>query len=140
MGLYIQFQRAAIETFVEEPEAVAPPSIRDLSSIFDSNGNQLYYGGISDGVGTCADIKGMDVLGLTDSPTTDRRYDKAAKFACSYTILVRSLTLEERAEDSLAQEGVARSCVELLNPLPIQDESRIIFERTGKVAIYTCVI
>lgn len=139
MGLYIQFQRRAIESHAGEPEAVRPPDAIDLEQLQSTTGNQLHYAGVSNGIGTCSDILGLDVLVLTqETPTAER---PTGELACAYTVLVRELTTEESASDRLARFGIARLCIELLQPrLDLRGNGITVFEPTGKNTPYTAVI
>lgn len=137
MGLYIQFQRRAIESLREHPEAVPVPPIRDINSLHRLEGSRLYVAGVSEGVGTCSDVTDMNVLVLTDKPTV--RKINPAKLACAYTVLLRDLTEREAVADDLANLGVARKCVELLSPTP-QETGIVVFEQTDRSTIYTAVI
>ena len=139
MGLYIQFQRRAIESHSNKPEAVRPPDALNLEQIQDTEGGQLYYAGVSNGIGTCSDILGLDVLVLTKEVRTIER--PTGEIACAYTVLVRELTPEESINDRLARFGIARLCIELLQPRPeLQDGGITVFEPTGKNTLYTAVI
>ncbi len=139
MGLYIQFQRRAIESFAGEPEVTGPPDIIDLERIRNIDGNSLYYAGVSEGLGTCSDILGMNVLVLKSKPTGASR--EVGELACAYAVLLREPTPTESASDHLARVGISRLCVELLNPiLDHQNEGVAIFEPTGKNILYTAVV
>ena len=137
MGLYVQFQRRAIESLRDHPEAIPTPPIADASKIHSSQGNKLYIAGVSNGIGTCSDVLDMDVLVLTDKPV--RQHIKPEQLACAYTVLLRDLTEKEIVADDLARLGVARRCVELLSPTP-QDAGLVVFEPTDRSSIYTAVI
>jgi hypothetical protein len=134
MGLVIQFQRRAIESLNDEPEAVPPPANLDADQIYTADGKQLHIAGISEGIGTCSDIKKMDVLVLSELPPV--RVRSHGELACAYTVLLRPLDEQEVQGDILAKQGVARMCVELLEPQEAQSEG-IIFDRTDKSVPYT---
>jgi len=138
MGLYIQFQRRAIESLRLEAEAVVPPPIGNDTLLADDSGNQLYVAGVSEGIGTCSDVLGMDVLVLSELPTGIPC--DLGRHACAYTVLVRRLTAEEASADSLARQDIARKCIELLWPQPDKVDGAISFGRTGKKTNYTAVV
>lgn len=138
MGLTIQFQRRAIESHAREPEAISPPDITNITQIEAPDGTKFYYAGVSRGIGTCSDIHDMDVLVLTSNLIEPSR--KVGNLSCAYTVLVRTLTPEEAYADDLARSGISRLCAELLEPVQVQDDSRVVFEPTGKNTFYTNVV
>jgi len=135
MGLVFQLQRRAIEDLRHEDEAIPVTDLESLRTISTSNGERLYVVGISPGIGTCSDVLDMDVLVLADAPVIEQR--KVGRLACAYAVLVRDLTDQERLTDSFSKQGVARKCVELLKLLNTDDDGTTVFDRTGKVSIYT---
>lgn len=138
MGLVFQLQRRAIEDLRNEVGA-APITCGDIGGyIQTSTGERLYIAGISPGIGTCSDVHGMDVLVLSESPIAEQR--NIGELACAYAVLVRDLTGQEATTDSLARSGVARRCVELLQPVGVSENGAAVFDRTGNISIYTKLV
>ena len=150
-----QYQRRAIESFVEEPEALPPPSnlIEPKIRTFDSTA--LFLHGVSIGIGSCSDIHGMDVLVVGEfEPNREEKIAIAARLAtsrCAYTVefLPRTRTTLEECQATSFSPGtytdprdgfIGLSGVELLEFLdPESNGEVVIFERTGKRKLYVAI-
>lgn len=92
MGLVIQMQRRAIEVVFDKLDLRI-----GSGSGFILNGSNLDLLGISDGTGTCSDIKGIDIAVFSLDFPFNPKHHRPLKFpiSCGGAILLRNLTPEE---------------------------------------------
>src|SRR3989344_4407879 len=132
MGNILNPQRRAIEALRHKAQP-PPPSMKD-TPLFLTDGTRLYLWGVSDGVGSCADVKGMDVLGVGTTPFTGnsaRTVLNRASEEYAYVVLCRAVTDAERK----GWGQFAVRCVELLRYVGTK-EGAIEFELTGDAEVY----
>ncbi len=81
-------QRRAIESL--KPFAEPLPHLDNITSFVLQDGTQLHILGASNGVGSCSDIHGMDVLVVGTDPPVDRpRFPNGSSVkSCSYIVLL----------------------------------------------------
>lgn len=144
MGNILNLQRRAIEAL--RHNAQPPPLSMKNTPLFLADGTRLYLWGVSTGVGSCADIQGMDVLGVGMAPSTlniahilPNHLSQLSK-TYAYVVLVRPPTDAEREPRPRQSFGeYALGCVELLRYVET-DERGIWFERTGDIEVHVNVL
>ncbi len=129
-------------------ESLKPEEVRSLViSIEDKyyfNGNEIFFLGISEGIGTCSDLHGINiaVFGQEESPSP--RFPRGKiKVNCSWAAILR-----KPADEELKQEGhnsdtlcLMVEGIEILGEHPIKKDKTIYnFIATGKKKIYVDTI
>ena len=139
MGFCLTPQRRAIE--VLRFKARVPPSGMEKQPLTLTDGRSIFLWGVSEGVGSCSDIKGMHVLvvGLTPPGMNPAEWSRWHHPTQQYAYIVL-----RRAPTNAEQEVCYRSnpwkpaiaCVELLRYVGTDESGRLRFECTGEVETY----
>ncbi len=138
MSRILQQQRRAIESLKRKGEPI-PPNLESAQLLLE-DGTKLSVLGISTGVGTCADIHGVDVLVLGMAPPIDGpRIIRSTLENCQYVVLLRCLSPEERRNSPLARITPCLYAVELLAVSSVL-ENCIVFRKTDEIAHYVNTI
>ncbi len=126
MGYISQRQRRAIESL----RFYATP-LPNLAHPFFLGHRHVYILGISTGIGTCSDVRDVDVLVLGLGPVMRPHIPFGCSIErCAYAVLERDATAGEKEEYSYFVHG----CVELLKPENINGKS--LFSLTGVKQCY----
>ncbi|MFA5022245.1 MAG: hypothetical protein WC508_04170 [Patescibacteria group bacterium] len=137
MGFTVQMQRRAIERL--RVGASRPPKDIGDHRLFLTTGKRIYIWGISDGVGTCADVKDMDVIVVAKSnpgKNWERMYHKNSLPTSRYVVLSRPPTKEEEKKaHHLYGDNVELNTVELLRFVS-RDKRGLHFKVVGKTSTY----
>ena len=155
MGSIRQFQRRAIERLwlhITKPRHPIE-SIYSLRSVLSDNliisesdnlitkdARPLAILGISDGVGTCSDIHGMNVLVLSDHLLSQSNHKVTLPQIkdCTYAVLFHQASKEEAEREGFHRDaGIA--CVELLRVMDISFQYTNL-QATGHRAYYVAVV
>ncbi len=142
MGLVIQFQRRAIEKLRAQNREKSP--LRLMSKFgsdirFTVDGKPARCLGISEGIGTCSDIGGMDVavFGVCGDTAPVRLNGHAPKaLEAEYFVFLHNGT-------KLDKHGAPRATVELLECRPAEKSGQLIvfdLHPTGEIADYAYLI
>lgn len=138
MAFLTQFQRRAIESL--KPHASS--SLSDiLSSSFWLNGKQsLIILGISEGIGSCSDIHGMNVLVLSANFLNEPlRIPTAQQIrSCAYAVIIREAREDESVNHNFDPSAEV-NCVELLKVL-YSETSKTEVSLTGHRAYYVALV
>lgn len=131
-----QMQRRALECATHGQELnlqVGPQQVLQLE-----DGRTLFPLGVSQGIGTCSDIHGINILVLgVEEPTDGRNRDYVFSEKCSRVALLRDVTPEERAQ--LTNPSHAWAMTERLE-LVRQGEEIVVFMRPGVTKPYVHII
>lgn len=134
-------QRRALESL--KPEEVRPLVI-SIKDRYYFNGNEIFLLGISEGIGTCSDLHGINIAVFGQKELSSPRFPRGkTEVNCSWVALLRKPTDEE-----LKQEGhdSRTPCliveeIEILGEHPIKKDKTIYnFIATGKKKIYVNTI
>jgi hypothetical protein len=144
MASILNPQRRAIEQFWPDPlpENIATAKLFMINwdAEWDEAGHRqpLYVLGISDGVGTCARVQGMDVLVLGAAPPDPgekmRNYTPERAAKCAYAVLLCDPTEGERNKANRLVREVIK-CVELLR-IAEAGKYEIVFFRSDRRETY----
>lgn len=127
------FQRRALEalTIGRLPTKITVGGNR----IYYLEDRELYLLGISEGVGTCSDLHGLNIAVFSHKGGKDGISPKP----CDYAGLVRKLTTEETNEDYYARRNISRLVVDGLEV--VEDTAEFTrFANTGRKERYTSTI
>lgn len=134
-----QYQRGAIEALAKLVTWKPLPSVAEKGmrpSLFSTVDNDmLYYAGISVGEGTCAEIKGMNVLVLDATYRAQHKYFSMPE--CAYAVLLRYPTVGELTAQGF-EDRTGILCVELLETVSAKDGAAL-FRRTNENKCYTAL-
>ncbi|MBI4127593.1 MAG: hypothetical protein HY459_00830 [Parcubacteria group bacterium] len=141
MSFILQMQRRAIESLRDHAHEF--PRIDPRAELILNDGTPLEILGISQGVGTCSEIHGMNVLVVGTEPLHAARAAAMSRtlLDCAYTVLLRGPTVQEVEEERnrhLWGDGHAFACVELLRSITRKNH-RIILTRTGRKRLYVAL-
>lgn len=103
-----QYQRRAIEQLVFED--YLPDGI-ETQNIFLEGGNPLFILGVSRGRGTCSDMRGVDVLVLSERSSYEHRVDGVVQ-CCRCSVLLRRATQDEYAQQGICSASQLLMCIE----------------------------
>lgn len=112
---------------------------------FVLSGKRIYFLGISEGIGTCSDLKGINIAVFgRRKPEACRMPCKDAKVECRWSALLREPTEEEFQNELKDKKGIAYLVVELIEPILLiekDDGKRIYyFKSTTKKEFYVNTI
>lgn len=137
-------QRRALEALKPKQKDIFDFSQQDE---FVLSGKRIYLLGISEGIGTCSDLHGINiaVLGWIQ-PESIRMpmQSQNKKITCSWSALLREPTEEEFQNELKGKKGIAYLVVELIEPILLiekDDGKRIYyFKSTTKKEFYVNTI
>jgi hypothetical protein len=132
MACVKQWQRRVIEGLAPHAQLLTLP---DSEMQFFLGSRRLFPLGISNGIGTCADLANLDVLVLGLAPPGEPRH-AAGIGNCRYAVLLRNCTAEEKAS---AGGVLVNSAVDLLRVTRRSGVS-IIFSLTPHKQLYCALV
>ena len=130
MGLVLQTQRRAIEELKKEVKTSWPESFfeKNVNCFLDQDRKRIFCLGVSEGIGTCSDIHGMNVAVFIENFTDEKKLDKQKVKKCAYAVLL---------SNPVEINGYYLRFLDLLEPTFIDEDSSILFfRRTGFVSSY----
>ena len=140
MGAIIQRQRRAIEHFYHQGIRNQIRIENPLDNFKLNDGSILYLGGVSQGIGTCSDIKGMNIpvfwQGEIRIPT-EKELEVLKN--CHYVVLLRK-TLPTDHFMCSKDPRILKKSIELLNLDSVNQDSFIIFSRTNQGVAYSSTV
>lgn len=137
MSFIIQMQRRAIESLRPEKKPANFLLLDDCRRVVLMDGTSLFPLGISEGIGTCSDIKDINVLVVAKTKPDGFHFDWQLLYQrpVEYAVLVRVATDDECWMAGKNPQHVGHLAVELLRPVQTEDRT-LIFQRTDKLAVY----
>jgi len=149
LGLIRNYQRRALEKVINIKEPDEPITIGPELSFYLGEETEIFFTGISKGIGTCADLHGIDIAvfglekpkKLPKTTTTSQKHSTIRFFA-----LVRIPTEEEKREILQQHTGNPDNAsvyefkiVQGIAPI-YQIEDTIWFFETSKQTHYVCTV
>ena len=134
MGFVIQYQRRAIESVMHQE------GLRlDRNQKYHLEGSEIYFYGISTGIGTCSDERyhGIDIAVLGKEPAEDR--ERGLPRSCHGAVLLRT---PHEGEIDIAKFPYKNTTVLAIEGLKVfqRDANSITFSSNGKVELYTDLV
>jgi hypothetical protein len=131
------FQRRALEFLIkkgaDKEKENLPVSLANTK--FYIGETPIYLLGVSDGIGSCADMHGVDIAVFSFSPPTQQ--NSLPVDTCAHAALIRNLTEEERLMQPYPEVSYR-----VAEGLKIEKKERnyVIFALTGTKKIYTSTL
>lgn len=125
-----QWQRLAIERLRSEAQEL---NLGQLPELFLGN-DRLFPLGVSNGVGTCSQVHGMNVLVVGLTPPHPGVEPVCDATGCAYAVLLRWATEEEKRESEYCN-----SALDLLR-VKKNEQGRVVLEKAGATSLYCATI
>lgn len=143
MSCIRQYQRRALEAL--KPKEIQSIYLLSTNEFYLDN-QKIYLLGISEGIGTCSDLHGVNIAVFSRAKPEDNRMllGQNKEIFCAWSTLLRKPTEEEFQNELKDKKGIAYLVVELIEPILLiekDDGKRIYyFKSTTKKEFYVNTI